>query len=100
MAEQSASGSWQSDPFGRHEQRWWDGEKWTEKVRSTGTTGIDPPGVVSRPEHARDNVPAPPITDTSEPVAYTSPHVARALLLAGVVLAVILILVIVGVATA
>ena len=99
-AKQPASGSWQADPFGRHEQRWWDGQQWTEKVRSTGTTGIDPPGIVPKPEHARDNVPAPPITDAAAPVEYTSQHVPRALVLAGVVLAIIVVLVIVGVATA
>ena len=99
-AKQPASGSWQADPFGRHEQRWWDGEQWTEKVRSTGTTGIDPPGIVSKPEHARDHVPAPPITDAAGPVEYTSQNVPRALVLAGIVLAIIVLLVIVGVATA
>ena len=92
--------SWQLDPFGRHEERYWDGERWTEKVRSSGTVGIDPPGVVPKPEHARANVPASPITDATEPVRYTPRHLPRVFLLAVVVLVAIVALVIVGIATA
>jgi hypothetical protein len=92
--------SWQADPFGRHEQRWWDGERWTEKVRSTGTTGIDPPGVVARPEHAWDNVPAKPITDATGPISYQSRNLPRMLVLSALVLLTILVIVVVGIATA
>ncbi len=92
--------SWQGDPFGRHEQRWWDGETWTEKVRSSGTTGIDPPGVVARPEHARANVPARPITDATVPVRYGSAALPRVLLAAVILLVAIVVLVVVGIATA
>lgn len=91
--------SWQADPFGRHEQRWWDGDHWTEKVRSTGTTGIDPPGIVARPEHARDHVPAPPIVDASNPVDYRSLALPLMLLLSLLVLITIVVIVIVGIAT-
>jgi hypothetical protein len=95
-----AAASWQADPFGRHEQRWWDGDRWTEKVRSTGTTGIDPPGIVAKPEHARDHVPAQPITDATNPVDYRSHALPRMLLLSLLVLITIVVIVIVGIATA
>ncbi|MGI9621468.1 MAG: DUF2510 domain-containing protein [Acidimicrobiales bacterium] len=99
-AENPNPASWQSDPFGRHEQRWWDGEQWTEKVRSSGRTGIDPPGVVAKPEHARDHVPARPITDAKAPLRFTSRAVPRALVLATIVLIAIIVLVVIGIASA
>jgi hypothetical protein len=34
---------WATDPFGRHEHRWWDGSKWTEHVASRGQQSTDPP---------------------------------------------------------
>lgn len=92
--------SWQQDPFGRHEERYWDGGRWTEKVRSDGKVGIDPPGVVPRPEHARSNVPAPPITDAAAPVRYTPNSLPRMILVGVLLLVAIVVLVIVGVATA
>lgn len=38
----SAAASWQHDPTGRHELRWWDGAGWTSRVSSRGLTGSDP----------------------------------------------------------
>jgi hypothetical protein len=33
---------WHRDPYGRHEDRWWDGDQWTEFVRDgDGETAID-----------------------------------------------------------
>jgi uncharacterized protein YxjI len=34
---------WYPDPFGRHETRWWDGQRWTEHVASHGRQTVDPP---------------------------------------------------------
>jgi hypothetical protein len=34
---------WLTDPFGRHEQRYWSGSEWTEHVTDGGVPGIDPP---------------------------------------------------------
>lgn len=34
--------AWHPDPRGRHELRWWDGERWTDHVSSQGVTGVDP----------------------------------------------------------
>ena len=33
---------WAADPLGRHEQRYWDGSRWTEHVSNAGVAGIDP----------------------------------------------------------
>ncbi|MEO5838644.1 MAG: phospholipid scramblase-related protein [Acidimicrobiales bacterium] len=35
---------WFPDPLGRHEQRYWDGQQWSEHVTSHGRQGVDPPG--------------------------------------------------------
>ena len=36
------SGSWQADPEGRYEYRWWDGQNWTEHVSHQGRVGTAP----------------------------------------------------------
>lgn len=98
--DDEVAASWQLDPFGRHEERYWDGTRWTEKVRSSGTVGIDPPGVVPKPEHARSNVPVEPITDAAAPVRFTPNSLPRMLLVGVVLLIAIIALVIIGIATA
>ncbi|WP_370288203.1 phospholipid scramblase-related protein [Nocardioides sp.] len=35
--------AWLPDPFGRFEQRYWDGEEWTEHVSTDGRADTDPP---------------------------------------------------------
>lgn len=40
---QGPKADWYPDPLGRHEHRYWDGEKWTEHVSSNGSQSIDPP---------------------------------------------------------
>jgi hypothetical protein len=35
---------WFSDPSGRHELRWWNGERWTSRVRTGDTVSGDPLG--------------------------------------------------------
>ena len=34
---------WLTDPFARHEQRYWSGTQWTEHVADGGVPGTDPP---------------------------------------------------------
>jgi len=34
---------WFTDPFVRHEQRYWSGTAWTEHVLDGGTPAVDPP---------------------------------------------------------
>jgi hypothetical protein len=37
------AGSWQPDPSGRYDYRWWDGVRWTDQVATAdGRTGTDP----------------------------------------------------------
>lgn len=35
---------WAPDPYGRHQHRWWDGERWTAYVGDNGMTTTDPFG--------------------------------------------------------
>jgi uncharacterized protein (AIM24 family) len=37
-------GSWQPDPEGRYEYRWWDGQRWTDQVSHRGQVGRAPMG--------------------------------------------------------
>ncbi len=48
------AGSWQADPEGRYEYRWWDGQRWTDQVSQGGQVsrapmGGPPPGGASGP---------------------------------------------------
>lgn len=58
MSEQWPPG-WRTDPFGRYEQRFWDGARWSEHVSSTGRQATDPP-VPSAPPSATPSTPATP----------------------------------------
>ncbi|WP_419917864.1 RDD family protein [Candidatus Poriferisocius sp.] len=33
--------AWEPDPTGRHQYRWWDGERWTDQVANNGMQGVD-----------------------------------------------------------
>ena len=48
VREQS-TGRWDTDPFGRHQHRYYDGRKWTAQVSDNGLTGTDPPGYPAPP---------------------------------------------------
>ena len=48
------AGGWHPDPYGRAEQRYWDGESWTEHVVRAGALVTDPPE--ETPEPARGNL--------------------------------------------
>jgi uncharacterized protein YxjI len=43
MTTPTTPANWYADPLGRHELRYYDGQKWTEHVSSHGRTAIDPP---------------------------------------------------------
>jgi hypothetical protein len=38
----NAPAAWHPDPTGRHEHRYWDGERWTEHVADAGVAATDP----------------------------------------------------------
>ena len=59
---------WYVDPYGRFEQRWWDGAAWTEKTRSSDVSAIDAPGIDVAPAHITESSPARPIEDAVLPL--------------------------------
>ncbi len=75
-------GNWEPDPYHRHEQRWWTGKRWSEKVRSDNSTRIDPPGVIPKPisRHPLEG-PASPISDARHPIRNVTPYVPHLLLI-------------------
>jgi len=44
MSDPSAQGSWQPDPSGRHQLRYWDGHAWADSVSDNGVQSNDPLG--------------------------------------------------------
>ncbi|MCW2593173.1 MAG: hypothetical protein JWQ86_5600 [Mycobacterium sp.] len=61
-------GSWQPDPEGRYEYRWWDGRNWTEQVSHQGQTGSAPMG--SAPPQGGQGTPAqgaPQVAPAAQP---------------------------------
>ncbi|WP_419845901.1 DUF2510 domain-containing protein [Candidatus Poriferisocius sp.] len=86
--------SWHTDPFGRHEARWWNGTQWTEKVRDGDQSGIDPPGIAVAPRGIPLNEPASPIPGRRS-IRLFGKHLPGAMLLASVALAAVIVLVIV-----
>jgi len=57
--------SWQPDPTGRHQYRWWDGAGWTESVADDGRTSVDPQWSA-----------AAPATVAANPQPFSGPPVA------------------------
>jgi len=43
------AGSWQPDPEGRYEYRWWDGQRWTDQVSQRGQVSRAPMGGAPAP---------------------------------------------------
>lgn len=53
--------SWEPDPTGRHQYRWWDGEQWTDQVADDGIQTVDPVSTAEAnlPLETLPSVPAP-----------------------------------------
>jgi uncharacterized protein (AIM24 family) len=49
MTGTGGPGSWQPDPEGRYEHRWWDGQRWTEQVSHRGQVSRAPMGAPAAP---------------------------------------------------
>jgi uncharacterized protein (AIM24 family) len=47
------AGSWQPDPEGRYEYRWWDGNAWTDQVSHQGQVGSSPLAGGPQPQAAQ-----------------------------------------------
>jgi hypothetical protein len=43
----ATAAGWFQDPYGRYEQRYWDGSAWTEHVSTQGTQAVDPLGATT-----------------------------------------------------
>ena len=59
--------SWEPDPTGRHQYRWWDGEEWTDQVADDGVQTVDPvsSSEARLPQEASPS--APPLSPGSVP---------------------------------
>jgi uncharacterized protein (AIM24 family) len=49
MTGTGGPGSWQPDPEGRYEHRWWDGQRWTDQVSHRGQVSRAPMGAPPAP---------------------------------------------------
>jgi hypothetical protein len=91
---------WHADPFGRHAQRWWDGSRWTEKVRDGVDQAIDPPGIEEAPHYPGEIPAAEPIENAPLPLRPPSAGTQIALIVGTFVLvgliAVIVLLAVAG----
>ena len=69
--------SWQEDPTGRHDHRYWDGTQWTEHVADAGVAGVDPyeeaPAAAPEPAGEPEAVDAPVTFD--QPAGLAEPEV-------------------------
>jgi uncharacterized protein (AIM24 family) len=54
------AGSWQPDPEGRYEYRWWDGQRWTDQVSHRGQVSRAPMGGAPAPGGGPQQGGAPP----------------------------------------
>ena len=54
--------SWEPDPTGRHQYRWFDGEEWTDQVADDGVQSVDP---ISTDEAMIPNEPLPTVPPPS-----------------------------------
>ena len=50
--------TWYPDPSGRHEHRYWDGERWTEHVADAGIAAVDPLPTVTADEQVDGGIAA------------------------------------------
>lgn len=66
--------SWEPDPTGRHQYRWFDGEEWTDQVADDGVQSVDPvtPGEADLPREAPPLPPPPPGSVPGASVAHSS----------------------------
>lgn len=54
------TGSWQPDPEGRYDYRWWDGQSWTDHVSHQGQAGTAPMGGAPAPQsQSQQQAPSP-----------------------------------------
>jgi uncharacterized protein (AIM24 family) len=73
------AGSWQPDPEGRYDYRWWDGQQWTDQVSHQGQVGRAPLGgappaseqlLTAEPQTPQSYASAPYVTESQTPQSY------------------------------
>lgn len=67
VGQQVSPAQWSADPFGRHQQRYWDGWAWTQHVSDGAGTLADPPVANAAPVMSPAHQTPPPPVDHSEP---------------------------------
>ncbi|MCW2733619.1 MAG: hypothetical protein JWR13_4435 [Mycobacterium sp.] len=60
------TGSWQPDPEGRYDDRWWDGQGWSDQVSQQGQVGRAPLGGAPAPQ-AQPQTQRPPQASVHDP---------------------------------
>ena len=88
MDDDSTLAGWHRDPSGRHELRFWNGDRWSEHVIDDGIPGLDAPTRSGRAPAAVASTPPPPLpdahagspvdTDTDTDAAVVDLHLAEA----------------------
>jgi uncharacterized protein (AIM24 family) len=63
----SGPGSWQPDPEGRYEYRWFDGQRWTDQVSHRGQVGRAPLGAGAPPQGGAPQQVAPQAAPAGRP---------------------------------
>jgi hypothetical protein len=63
----SGPGSWQPDPEGRYEYRWFDGQRWTDQVSHRGQVGRAPMGGGAPPQGGAPQQVAPQAAPAGRP---------------------------------
>lgn len=64
--------SWQPDPTGRHQYRWWDGAQWTDNVSDNGLASHDPVQAAAPTVPTTPTVPTAPTMPTTPVSAETT----------------------------
>lgn len=65
-----SASSWEPDPTGRHQYRWFDGEEWTDQVADDGVQSVDP---ITSSEAGLPLETPPPVPPPSSPLPEDSP---------------------------
>ncbi len=66
--------AWHPDPLGRHQYRYWDGERWTDHVADDGRTSTDP--IDPAPSHDTASAAGGGDQATADPTGVTRPGTA------------------------
>lgn len=102
MSQTGGTGEWRADPAGRHEHRYWDGEKWTDSVSDGGVVSSEPyDGTVApRGPQVVPRAGAQQYVQQQQPPTVIVQHKSRGCLWAAIIVAVLVVGTIVIVALA